>query len=247
MRRRVALVTGASGNLGAAIVQRLADDGCDVAVHYRSSHPEALLEHLTARGIRHLSVQADLVDAPSAYAMVDHVVRDLGPIDVLVDNAADQSVSALDQLSPDDWEEMLRATFLSAVHVTTRATETMPSGGSIVTVSSVEALTAFPAHGHYAAAKAALVSYTRSLALELASRGIRANTVAAGLIERAGLAQSWPQGHAWWTSTAPLARPVTAAEVAHAVGFLASDAASGITGSLLPVDGGWLASARAPF
>lgn len=247
MRRRVALVTGASGNLGAAIVQRLADDGCDVAVHYRSSHPEALLEHLTARGIRHLSVQADLVDAPSAYAMVDHVVRDLGPIDVLVDNAADQSVSALDQLSPDDWEEMLRATFLSAVHVTTRATETMPSGGSIVTVSSVEALTAFPAHGHYAAAKAALVSYTRSLALELAPRGIRANTVAAGLIERAGLAQSWPQGHVWWTSTAPLARPVTAAEVAHAVGFLASDAASGITGSLLPVDGGWLASARAPF
>jgi NAD(P)-dependent dehydrogenase (short-subunit alcohol dehydrogenase family) len=247
VRRRVALVTGASGNLGAAIVQRLADDGCDVAVHYRSSHPEALLEHLTARGIRHLSVQADLVDAPSAYAMVDHVVRDLGPIDVLVDNAADQSVSALDQLSPDDWEEMLRATFLSAVHVTTRATETMPSGGSIVTVSSVEALTAFPAHGHYAAAKAALVSYTRSLALELAPRGIRANTVAAGLIERAGLAQSWPQGHAWWTSTAPLARPVTAAEVAHAVGFLASDAASGITGSLLPVDGGWLASARAPF
>jgi len=247
VRRRVALVTGASGNLGAAIVQRLADDGCDVAVHYRSSHPEALLEHLTARGIRHLSVQADLVDAPSAYAMVDHVVRDLGPIDVLVDNAADQSVSALDQLSPDDWEEMLRATFLSAVHVTTRATETMPSGGSIVTVSSVEALTAFPAHGHYAAAKAALVSYTRSLALELAPRGIRANTVAAGLIERAGLAQSWPQGHVWWTSTAPLARPVTAAEVAHAVGFLASDAASGITGSLLPVDGGWLASARAPF
>ena len=247
MRRRVALVTGASGNLGAAIVQRLADDGCDVAVHYRSSHPEALLQQLTARGIRHLSVQADLVDAPSAYAMVDHVVRDLGPIDVLVDNAADQSVSALDQLSPADWEAMLRATFLSAVHVTTRAAETMPSGGSIVTVSSVEALTAFPAHGHYAAAKAALVSYTRSLALELAPRGIRANTVAAGLIERAGLAQSWPQGHAWWTSTAPLARPVTAAEVAHAVGFLASDAASGITGSLLPVDGGWLASARAPF
>jgi NAD(P)-dependent dehydrogenase (short-subunit alcohol dehydrogenase family) len=245
--RRVALVTGASGNLGAAIVEQLADEGCDVAVHYRSSHPDALLRNLSARGIRHLPVQADLADAASAIALVDRVVRELGPIDVLVDNAADQSVGSLDQLSAADWDAMLRATFLSAVHVTTRAAETMPSGGSIVTVSSVEALTAFPAHAHYAAAKAALVSYTRSLALELAPRGIRANTVAAGLIERTGLAQSWPQGHEWWTRSAPLARPVSAAEVARAVAFLAGEGASGITGALLPVDGGWSASARAPF
>jgi len=244
---RVALVTGASGNLGAAIVEQLALEGCAVGVHYRSNHPRELEQLLTDRGVRHVLVQADLSDASGAYAAVDTVVKELGPIDIVIDNAADQSVGRLDGLTPTDWDRMLQATFLSAVHVTTRAVETMPDGGSIVTVSSVEALAAFPSHAHYAAAKAALVSYTRSLALELAPRRIRANTVAAGLIEREGLALGWPQGHTWWTQSAPLGRPVTAQEVAAAVAFLASENAAGITGALLPVDGGWSASARAPF
>ena len=247
MAERVALVTGASGNLGAAIVERLAGEGCAIAVHYRSTHPTSLAEKLTSRGVRHVLVQADLANAAEAHAAVDAAVNALGPLDIVVDNAADQSVGSLRDLSSGDWERMLQATFLSAVHVTSRAVETMPDGGAIVTVSSVEALAAFPAHAHYAAAKAALVSYTRSLALELAPRRIRANTVAAGLISRDGLDQSWPQGLAWWRQAAPLGRPVTANEVADAVGFLASAAASGITGTLLPVDGGWSASARAPF
>ena len=225
MADRVALVTGASGNLGAAIVEQLALEGCAVGVHYRSNHPRELEQLLTDRGVRHVLV----------------------PIDIVIDNAADQSVGRLDGLTSADWDRMMQATFLSAVHVTTRAVETMPDGGSIVTVSSVEALAAFPSHAHYAAAKAALVSYTRSLALELAPRRIRANTVAAGLIEREGLAQRWPQGHTWWTESAPLGRPVTAQEVAAAVAFLASENAAGISGALLPVDGGWSASARAPF
>jgi len=244
---RVALVTGASGNLGAAIVEQLALEGCAVGVHYRSNRPRELEQLLTARGVRHVLVQADLSDPAGAYAAVDTVVRELGPIDIVIDNAADQSVGRLDGLTPADWDRMMQATFLSAVHVTSRAVETMPDGGAIVTVSSVEALAAFPSHAHYAAAKAALVSYTRSLALELAPRRIRANTVAAGLIERDGLSQAWPQGHTWWTQSAPLGRPVTAQEVAAAVTFLASENAAGITGALLPVDGGWSASARAPF
>lgn len=247
MGERVALITGASGNLGAAIARQLAGDGCAVAVHYRSTHPGDLLADLTTIGARHLPIQADLADSTQAGDMVDRVVAELGPIDVVIDNAADQSVGALADLTADDWEHMLGSTFLSAVHVTSRAVELMPAGGAIVTVSSVEALAAFPAHAHYAAAKAALVSYTRSLALELAPRGIRANSVAAGLIQREGLAQSWPQGYEWWERSAPLARPVTAQEVAQAVAFLASDAASGVTGAMLTVDGGWSASARAPF
>lgn len=247
MAERVALVTGASGNLGAAIVERLALEGCAIAVHYRSRHPRELVDLLSSRGVRHVLVQADLSDADEASGAVDTVVGALGPIDIVVDNAADQSIGSLHDLSSADWQQMLQATFLSAVHVTSRAVETMPDGGAIVTVSSVEALAAFPAHAHYAAAKAALVSYTRSLALELAPRHIRANTVAAGLIERDGLAQSWPQGHAWWMQSAPLGRPVTAQEVAATVAFLVSAGASGITGALVPVDGGWSASARAPF
>ena len=247
MAERVALVTGASGNLGSAIVEQLAREGCAIAVHYHSNHPSELVEMLTSRSVRHVLVQADLSDAGEAGVAVDQAVSALGPIDIVVNNAADQSVGRLSDLTSAEWAHMLQATFLSAVHVTSRAVTSMPDGGAIVTVSSVEALAAFPAHAHYAAAKAALVSYTRSLALELAPRRIRANTVAAGLIEREGLAQSWPQGHSWWTQSAPLGRPVTAQEVAATVAFLAGEGAAGITGALVPVDGGWSASARAPF
>lgn len=243
----VALVTGASGALGRVIVQRLAEEGWTVGVHHHRHEPSDLLAWLRERDVPHVAVTGDLGEPDIAGACVDAVVRALGPISLVVDNAADQSVVPLGDLTAEDWEAMLRASFLSAVHVTSRATATMPSGGSVVTIASVEALAAFPAHAHYAAAKAALVSYTRALALDLGPRGIRANAVAPGLIMREGLEREWPQGLAWWRAVAPLGRPVTAHEVADAVLFLAGSGASGISGAVLPVDGGWSASARAPF
>ncbi len=242
-----ALVTGASGALGDAIVRRLANDGWAVAVHHRTQRPDALLADLDSAGARFTSVSGDLSDEAQAHACVDAAVAALGPVHLVVANAADQSVSPLADLTSAQWSAMIDATLLSAVNVISRAVTTMPSGGAIVTVASVEAFSAFPSHAHYAAAKAAMLSYTRSLALDLGPRGIRANAVAPGLIWRDGLDQSWPQGLAWWQASAPSGRPVTADEVAQAVAFLGSSAASGISGAVLPVDGGWSASARAPF
>jgi NAD(P)-dependent dehydrogenase (short-subunit alcohol dehydrogenase family) len=118
----------------------------------------------------------------------------------------------------------------------------MVAGSSIVNVSSIEAHAAFPRHGHYAAAKAALESFTRTAALEWAAEGIRVNAVAPGLVDRPGLDSDWPEGHRWWTQVCPLGRPIRAAEVADAVAFLAE--ASGVTGVVLAVDGGWSSSAR---
>ena len=142
---------------------------------------------------------------------------------------------------------MWEANFLAATRISRAALAAMAPGGSIVTISSVEASAAFANHAHYAASKAALESFTRSLAREIGPRGMRANCVAPGLIAREGLEQDWPQGWSWWSEVAPSGHPVSQDEVAGVVSFLLSSQASGINGAVIPVDGGWSASARTTF
>jgi NAD(P)-dependent dehydrogenase (short-subunit alcohol dehydrogenase family) len=230
MSRRVALVTGARGVIGQAIIARLADDGCAVIAHSRDALDDPLPGVTTLHG--------DLADPDTARRVRESVER----IDLLVNNAARQTMGAVDALTADDWVEMLGATFLSAVYLSTAVRPLMGAGSSVVNVSSIEAHTAFPRHGHYAAAKAALESFTRTAALEWAAEGIRVNAVAPGLVDRPGLDSDWPEGYRWWTQSCPLGRPIWAAEVADAVAFLGE--ASGVNGVVLAVDGGWSASAR---
>lgn len=247
---KVVLITGASGHLGSVIAQVCAAQGWSVAVHYRhsSQRAEHLVERLHSDGTDAMSVQADLAeDARGAERMIDEVVHHFGRLDALVNNSADQALAALMDLADDDWQRVLQANVIAATRATRAALGALTPGSSILNVSSVEGSSAFPHHAHYAASKAALESFTRSLALELGPRGIRANAIAPGLIERADLATDWPEGHAWWSRTAPIGRPVTAQEVAAAAAFLVSEAASGITGVVLAVDGGWSASARTTF
>ena len=247
---KVLLITGASGHLGSVIAQVCAEQDWSVAVHYRhsSKRAEHLVKQLRSDGADAISVQADLAeDAPSAERVIDEVVNHFGRLDALVNNAADQTTAPLGDLTDDDWQRMLQANVIATTRLVRAALGALAPGGSVVNVSSVEASSAFPNHAHYAAAKAALESFTRSLALELGPNGMRANAIAPGLIEREGLEAAWPEGHAWWSSVAPSHRPVTAQEVAAAVAFLLSDRASGINGVVLPVDGGWSASARTTF
>lgn len=230
MSPRRALVTGARGVVGSAIIERLLDDGFEVLAHsrepYDESHP-----HVT-------TLSGDLADPATAEGIRAGIDR----LDLLVNNAASQVVGRLDDLSPSDWSDMLGATFLSAVHLTMALRPVMPEGASIVNVSSIEARAAFPNHAHYAAAKAALESFTRSAALEWAASGIRVNAVAPGLVDRPGLAEDWPSGWEWWQRTCPLGSAIAPRDVADAVLFLAQAAA--VTGIVLAVDGGWSASAR---
>lgn len=243
VEKRVAVVTGATGGLGLALLRVLASLDLVVVGHSRSE--QSVTDDVRATGCPLL--HGDLVDDAAAQALVAGVIERWGRIDVLVNNAADQSLGALDAMGSADWAAMMQGTLLSAVRVTAAALPHLQRGASVVNVSSIEGATPFPGHAHYAAAKAALESYTRSLAQELGPRGIRANAVAPGLIERPGLSRDWPEGVAWWTASAPLGRPVSAAEVAAVVAFLAGPAASGVTGAVVPVDGGWSASARRPF
>jgi 3-oxoacyl-[acyl-carrier protein] reductase len=211
--RGVALVTGARGGLGQALIRRLRQAEYDVIAHSRGA----------------------VLDTDTDVRWLDGDLSDL-----LVNNAADQSLGALDVLTAEDWAAMIGATLMSAVNLAQAAHATMGSGASIINISSVEATSPFPRHAHYAAAKAALESFTRSAAMEWGAAGVRVNAVAPGLIDRPGLDRDWPEGVAWWRQTSPLGRPVTPDEVADAVLFLAE--ASGVSGVVLPVDGGWSAS-----
>lgn len=248
--QKTVLVTGASGHLGAAIARTCNEDGYAVAVHYRSGAQaaEALVEEITAAGGKARAFGADLAaGSEPAAELIAAVIEHFGRLDALINNSADQSLASFSELDDERWQHMLQASLLSATRVTAAALTVLEPAGAIVNVSSVEASAAFPNHAHYAASKAALESFTRSLALELGPRGMRANAIAPGLIEREGLAGDWPQGYTWWTGSAPIGRPVTAVEVASVAAFLIGPSAAGVNGAVLPVDGGWSASARVPF
>lgn len=248
----VALVTGASGHLGAAIARHCADAGMAVAVHCRSNEAAAqkVVEQIRGLGGTAQAFAADLAGpgaSERSQALVNAVVAEFGQLDALAANSAEQGIAEFTDLGDEDWQRMLDANLFATTRLVQAALPVLTAGASIVTVSSVEGRAAFPRHAHYAASKAALESFTRSLALEIGPRGMRANAVAPGLIDRAGLAADWPEGFTWWQQSAPSGRPVTADEVAAAVTFLLGPQASGISGTVLTVDGGWSASARAPF
>ena len=232
----VAIVTGATGLLGRVLVDVLSGEGYVVVAHGRREDAGdwPLDVHYVHGDLRNDADVERLVTQAHA----------LGRIAVLVNNAADMDLGRPWPMSAADWTTMLDASLISAVRMTQAVVEHLDSGSAIVNVSSVEAASAFPSHAHYAAAKAGLESYTRSLALELAPIGVRANAVAPGVIARPGLAEDWPQGWQWWSTTCPQGRPVSPREVADVVAFLASVQASGVNGAVVPVDGGWSASTR---
>jgi NAD(P)-dependent dehydrogenase (short-subunit alcohol dehydrogenase family) len=251
----VALVTGATGGAGLVIARALAGAGAAVAVHGRDQGGiDAVVSALRAEGHRAAGVSADLGRGATECArLAQHVAGELGPISILVNNAADQSLTPLDDGAGEAWRRIFEVNVVAVAELSrvVAGSESagvsggVPGGVRIVQIGSVEGLAPFPGHAAYAASKAALVSVTASLATELAPT--RVNAVLPGLIERAGLADQWPTGYDWWCSTTPLGRPVLAEEVAAAVLFLASHESSGITGATLVVDGGWSSSARAPW
>ncbi len=240
---KVALVTGASGGIGRVIAQRLHEAGARVAVHFRTgaASAEATVAAIRAAGGQALAIGADIADASACTAMFDAVTSALGPVDILVNNAADQGVAGLADLSLQGWQAMM-ATNLDGVFLTTQiAAASMlarGAGGAIVNIISIEGHVPASGHGHYATSKAGQLMFTKAAALEYGRSGIRVNSVSPGLIDRPGLAADWPPGVARWTSAVPLERLGQPEDVADAVLFLASPASRWITGADLLVDGG---------
>jgi 3-oxoacyl-[acyl-carrier protein] reductase len=230
---KLALVTGASKGIGRAIAEELARAGAQVVVGYRSGKDEA--EEL-ANAIGGRAIQADVSSAEDARRLVEEA----GDIDVLVNNAGLTRDGLLARMSDDDWRTVID-TNLSSVFYTCRAV-TRPMmkkrGGSIVNISSVVGVHGNWGQTNYAASKAGIIGFTKSLARELGSRGVRANVVAPGFV-KSQLTDVLPEEATQaMIANTPLARVADPHEIAGAVRFLASDEASFITGDVLLVDGG---------
>jgi 3-oxoacyl-[acyl-carrier protein] reductase len=230
---RTALVTGASRGIGHAIAQELAAAGATVVLGYRSGREEA--EELAA-AIGGRAVQADVSDAGSARELVEAA----GDVDILVNNAGLTRDGLLARMSDDDWHTVIE-TNLSSVFYTCRAVARpmmKKRAGAIVNVSSIVGVHGNWGQTNYAASKAGIIGFTKSLARELGSRNVRANVVAPGYV-KTRLTDVLPEDatKAMLEQT-PLGRLGEAADVAGAVRFLCSDEASFVTGEVLLVDGG---------
>jgi 3-oxoacyl-[acyl-carrier protein] reductase len=230
---KLALVTGASKGIGKAIAEELARAGAEVVVGYRSGRDEA--EALAAQ-IGGRAVQADVSSPDDAKRLVEEA----GDVDVLVNNAGLTRDGLLARMSDDDWRTVIE-TNLSSVFYTCRAV-TRPMmkkrGGSIVNISSIVGVHGNWGQTNYAASKAGIIGFTKSLARELGSRNIRANVIAPGYV-KSRLTDVLPEeATKAMVDNTPLGRIAEPREIGGAVRFLASDEASFITGDVLLVDGG---------
>lgn len=244
---RAVIVTGAGAGIGAGIAERFAEAGADVVVACRGNlaRAEEVAARISKRGRRTVVHAGDLTSAGAAQGLVARCIDAFDRLDVLINNAGVYPLDALTEMSEESWRAVLDANLTSA-HLMTQATArrmiAQASGGVIVNIASIEASNPAPMHTHYAAAKAGIVMYTRAAAAELGRHGIRVNCVSPGLIDRAGLGESWPDGVRRYLAAVPLGRLGRPDDVADACLFLASTAARWITGVNLVVDGGVLTS-----
>jgi NAD(P)-dependent dehydrogenase (short-subunit alcohol dehydrogenase family) len=234
--RPVALVTGASGNLGTAIALAFAAGGYDLVLHHRAASPayRSLVEDAGRLGAATHSVQADLRE-PAEIRRMFASLED-ARLDVLVNCAGTYAPVDFISSTAEDWVASYSLHVVSAVTCIQQAALLMREGGAIINIASIAAHRSSAGHGPYAASKAGLLSLTRSAALALAGRGIRVNAVSPGLVWREGLDAAWPEGYESWQRRAPLGAPIPADRIGATCLFLAE--AGGITGEELVVDAG---------
>lgn len=243
---KVVLVTGGAKGIGRGISLKMAASGASLALMYNQSHKEAsdLSGELNSHGVPNLMVRADVQDENAVKAAVNGIAEHFGHIDVLVNNAGIFSLRMQDKLEKEEWEKVFAVNTTGMFLLVRECLKHMANPGcSIVNISSMNAM--HPGFGqtvHYDASKGAVEAYTRSLAAELAPRRIRVNAVAPGLVDSPALRENAPGLADQVEKRTPLGRLAVAEDVANSVLFLASDAASHITGTCMLVDGGYLLS-----
>lgn len=241
---KTVIITGASRGIGRGIAEVFAKHGANVAFTYSSSVASAqqLEDELVAMGVKAKGYQSDAADFTQANDFVEAVLADFGNIDVLINNAGITKDNLLMRMSEEDFDRVIEVNLKSVFNMTKAVQRTFLKNraGSIINMSSVVGVKGNAGQANYAASKAGILGFTKSVALELGSRNIRCNAIAPGFIETemtAKLSDDVVQG---WREGVPLKRGGTPEDVANACLFLASDMSAYITGQVLNVDGGML-------
>ncbi|MEJ2003676.1 MAG: 3-oxoacyl-[acyl-carrier-protein] reductase [Cyclobacteriaceae bacterium] len=244
LQGKTALITGASKGIGKAIAERFVAEGADVAFTYLSSveKGEALEKELSSGGTKVKGYRSDASDFEAAEKLINDVIEDFGKIDILVNNAGITRDNLLLRISESDWDDVININLKSCFNTVKAITKPMMKqrAGSIINMTSVVGVKGNAGQANYAASKSGIIGFTKSVALELGSRGVRSNAIAPGFIETEmtdKLDEKTVQG---WRDAIPLKRGGKPEDVADACVFLASDMSSYITGQVLQVDGGML-------
>ena len=246
LENKIALVTGASRGIGASIALTLAQEGADVAINYvgkeNFNDAVAVQQSINALGRRAFLVEGNVADFASAAAMAEQVIEEFGRIDILVNNAGINRDNLLIRMKEEEWDSVL-AVDLKGVFNTTRAVAKYmmkQRSGKIISIASVVGIAGNAGQANYAAAKAGVIGFTKSVAKELAARNITANAIAPGFI-RTPMTDALPQSAVDAAlQLIPLKRAGEAEDIAKGVVFFASDDANYITGQVLHIDGGML-------
>ena len=239
---KIALVTGGSRGIGRAVAIELAKEGAAVAINYAGNKAaaEEVQSIITQMGGKAMIIQADVSDEKSAMQMVEEVIAQLGGIDILVNNAGITRDGLFIRMKEEDWNAVINTNLTGIFNCTKVAAKYMMKkrSGRIINMSSVSGIMGNAGQTNYAAAKAGVIGFTKSLAREMASRGITVNAVAPGFIAPDMTAAMPEKAQEHVLTSIPLGKMGKPEDIANAVLFLASDKASYITGQVIHVDGG---------
>ncbi|ATA93324.1 beta-ketoacyl-ACP reductase [Capnocytophaga canimorsus] len=241
---KTAIITGASRGIGRGIAQIFAKHGANIAFTYSASVEAAneLEKELNQEGIKAKGYKSNAADFQEAQKLADEVLAEFGSIDILINNAGITKDNLLMRISEEDFDKVIEVNLKSVFNMTKAVQRTMlkQRKGSIINISSVVGVKGNAGQSNYAASKAGMLGFTKSIALELGSRNIRCNAIAPGFIETEMTAKLDEKVIQSWRDNIPLKRGGTPEDVANACVFLASDMSDYITGQVLNVDGGML-------
>lgn len=241
---KVVIITGASRGIGKGIAEVFAKNGANVAFTYSSSAASALeLENeLNALGVKSKGYQSNAANFDESQKLVEDVLSDFGTVDILINNAGVTKDNLLMRMSEEDYDKVIEINLKSVFNMTKAVQKTMLKNrkGSIINMSSVVGVKGNAGQANYAASKAGMIGFTKSIALELGSRNIRCNAIAPGFIETEMTAKLNEDVVKGWRESIPLKRGGSPEDVANVCVFLASDMSAYVTGQVINVDGGML-------